>query len=162
VVFIGHGKKQPFHVKERITTHTAKVDDYLIIRFTRRPRSEARLAHRIIAHHFVPNPENKPQVNHKNGNKEDNRACNLEWSTEKENTEHAFKTGLKDNKKPKRSRLAETLVLEIFNCPLSLSKAALFYNIPKLTIQAIRTGKRYGRITQKPFHGENGRNKIYG
>jgi len=53
------------------------------------------LIHRLLAIYYIPNPENKPCVNHKNGIRHDHRLINLEWCTYSENTLHAFATGLK-------------------------------------------------------------------
>lgn len=59
------------------------------------------LLHRLLAGAFIPNPEDKPQVNHIDGDKANNALANLEWSTQSENQLHAYRQGLqKGYKKP--------------------------------------------------------------
>src|SRR5699024_845781 len=67
---------------------------YIDVRFDGKRRCPK--IHRLVALAFIPNPENKPQVNHIDGNKENNNINNLEWVTNEENRTHAIKKKLKD------------------------------------------------------------------
>lgn len=74
--------------------------------------------HRVVAIAFLENKENKPQVNHVDGNKANNNIYNLEWATSSENTRHAIKIGLINSKKfvgekNPTAKLTEKIVYEI-------------------------------------------------
>ena len=66
------------------------------------PEGERKVyVHRLVARAFAPGFREDLTVNHINGNKDDNRACNLEWVTNAENNRHAFATGLNKGHSPK-------------------------------------------------------------
>ena len=96
-------------VKERILSPTKAGNGYLTVMLYSKKIPERKIIHRLIALNFIPNPNNKPQVNHINGIRTDNRIDNLEWCTAKENINHAFKIGLMKG----QTKLNEIEVMQI-------------------------------------------------
>jgi hypothetical protein len=108
--------------------------------------------HRLVAHAFIPNPDNKKVANHKNGNKHDNRASELEWTTHSENIQHAFDTGLKYGKRGEtawNSSLKNHQAVEIFNSNLSVRQLSINYGVPGSTIRGIKNGDSWNHVTGK-------------
>lgn len=69
--------------------------------------------HKLMALAFIPNPENKSSVNHKDGNKTNNHIDNLEWMTSKENVQHAWENGLFESKRVAISKAQSKPVVDI-------------------------------------------------
>lgn len=64
---------------------------YMSVFLSKNGKEKRFYVHRVVATAFVPNPENKPQINHKNGVRNDNRSENLEWCSRSENEQHKYK-----------------------------------------------------------------------
>ena len=77
--------------KERIMKLYLSEWKYLTVSLCKNSKHKSFQVHRLVAEAFIPNPENKEEVNHKNGNKTDNRLANLEWTTKSENAVHAHR-----------------------------------------------------------------------
>lgn len=110
--------------------------------------------HRLVAKTYIPNPENKPHVNHKTGNKLKNHKDELEWVTPSENMKHAYKLGLiipprfsVSGEKNGKSKLTEQQVLEIRsryeNEDISLVKLSKDYPVGKSQIGDIILRKKW-------------------
>ena len=70
---------------------------YMVVALSLKGKNKSYRYHRLVAETLIPNPDNKPIVNHKDGNKKNNHPSNLEWVTALENAQHAILTGLTPN-----------------------------------------------------------------
>lgn len=77
--------------KGRILRKSYDKDGYSMVGLYKNGKSCSKKVHRLVAQTFIPNPKNKPTVNHKNGIRDDDRVSNLEWATMSENQLHAFR-----------------------------------------------------------------------
>lgn len=91
--------KKPSEKRER-----RKEKGYLVVSLYKDNKGTNFYVHRLVADAFVPNPDGKQTVNHKDGNKHNNKAENLEWSTHAENNDHAYRTGLNDSSHRRNNR----------------------------------------------------------
>lgn len=83
-----------FNSKNKEKAQRINKDGYLKVDLYRNGNRTTERVNRLVATAFIPNPENKPDVNHKDGNKLNNHYSNLEWVTKSENMKHAYQTGL--------------------------------------------------------------------
>lgn len=95
--------------------------------------------HRLVANAFIPNPDNKPQVNHKDTDKLNNNKSNLEWMTNIENTIHAYTIN-------NRAKFSYEDIQDILSSSLTRLQLANKYNVPKITIHSIKQGKNMKRF----------------
>lgn len=120
---------------------------YLYVGLYDSPRKELVAVHRLVGKAFIDNPNNKPEINHINGIRTDNRVENLEWVTREENEEHARKTGLHDEEVLHRSKAVISVNLitgEKTEYP-SANAAARSIGIDQGTVS--RVARRKGKCT---------------
>lgn len=74
--------------------HPYGKNGYLAVNLFRNGKYSHKYVHRLVAEAFLPNPRDLPVINHKNGDKHDNRVDNLEWCTQQANIDHSWRHGL--------------------------------------------------------------------
>jgi hypothetical protein len=106
------------------------------------------LLHRLVAKAFIPNPENKPEVNHKDGNKLNAHVDNLEWVTPQENCLHSYAIGLqsKIGTKNVKAILTDEQVLEIRAADGNRHELAKAYGISVNTFHDIRSRRTWSHL----------------
>jgi hypothetical protein len=111
------------------------------------------MVHRLVAMTFVPNPMGLPEVNHKNGDKDDNGWSNLEWCTRAQNAKHAADTGLMFKPGPGGKKLTPEAIAEIKRSADSCKVTGRRFGVSAQTVCNIRRGY-VGRKTEKLAESE--------
>ena len=141
--------------KERILTPVKDKDGYLCINLSKNKKIYGKKIHRLVAEAFIPNPENKKTVNHKNGDKKDNCVSNLEWMTNLENIKHYWENGFKKNfnvnieanringmKSAKEIFAYDFKTNEFLWHSPSISSASIKYGLDKRSMQRVLNGEK--------------------
>lgn len=117
---------------ERILKENLSARKYYFVLLSKNNNVKAKQIHRLVAETFIPNTNNYPIINHKNGNKLDNRVENLEWCTYSRNNKHAFDIGLRKGLKGKDNK-----------------NSKIIYKIDKNTNKIIESFYGIGEIARK-------------
>lgn len=146
------GNRNSLRKKEEILLKPcSNTRGYLAVTLSKNSKHKMFRVNRLIAQHFLPNPENKPEVNHINGIKTDNRVENLEFCTRSNNMKHAFNTGLKISVKGEKhgqSKLTDAQILEIraLKGKLFQREIAEIYGVSKTLISNVHSRKTWKHI----------------
>jgi len=139
--------------KGRILKLNSSGSNYLRVELCLTGIRKKHYVHRLVAEAFIPNPTNLPCVNHKYGDKTDNKSTNLQWCSYSENNQHAIDTGLslRVGETCHLSKLSEQQVLDICSKldggSLTPTQIALEYGVTPENIRYIDKGLTWNRTT---------------
>jgi hypothetical protein len=142
--------KMPF-TKELILAIAHDEGDYVIVNISKNAKSGNKTVHRLVAIAFKPNPYNLPEVNHDDGDKENNNDWNLTWCTKAQNMEHAANIGLIPSRPGilnPAAKLTEAQVIEIRSLKPThtLKELGKMYNVDQSMIALIVKRKNWKHI----------------
>lgn len=130
--------------QKNLAVNPHKDTRYLTVGLWKNNKNKTCYVHRLVAEAFIPNPDNLPQVNHIDGDRQNNNINNLEWVTHQENTKHAVSTGLRVYK----NRLTEIQFLDLLKQVINgksyydLSQQ-VDYKVPFLSTKLKAIAKKY-------------------
>lgn len=130
------------------------VNGYLKVNLLINGKEKMYSIHRLYANAFIPNPENKPEVNHINGLKHIDKEYNLEWATSKENIQHAVKYGLKNGMKgslhpcAKIDEKCASKICELIVDGYSNKEISKILNVSYNIVKKIRNKSRWTHVSK--------------
>ena len=138
-------------LREKMLSQFLSSAGYPTVNLYKDSNLKASYVHRLISEAFIPNPENKPQVKHIDGDKRNNDLSNLEWCTIKENRNHAAQKGLAARgAQAGIAKLNRKAVLEIkalLKSGEKQKKIAKRFNVSICAINDINTGRTWSWLT---------------
>ena len=150
------GRVKSFQLKKpRIIKLSLDSGGYIKVILSKDGATKNHNVHILVAKAFVANPNNKPQINHLNGNKWDNRSDNLEWVTDSENKYHSYRTGLRKEPRGEKHRQAKLTNAEAEYCrqvykfrdkEFSMTALAKKFGVCRQAIEHIIWGTTYRDI----------------
>lgn len=145
----------PVLIKGKDLKLTPSRQGYLCVGLYLNKKNYYKLVHRIVAETFIPNPKNKPQINHKDSNKHNNCVDNLEWCTPLENMLHASTVGnhsklhrsvFVNNSKLSKKDIKNIVIIKKEQ-KISNEKIANKYNVSRRSIDRLLRGESYKWLT---------------
>lgn len=136
---------------------------YPSVRLTINGKGVSKVVHRLVAKTFIPNPDDLPQVNHIDGNKENNSVENLEWCTNEYNMSHSWEIGLRKPLKGNEigtSKLLEHEVIDIYESEGNSYKLSKKYNVSTSLINLIKSDKVWSHVTKNKTKGRQPLNNL--
>lgn len=116
------------------------------------------MVHRLVAEAFIPNPDNLPEVNHKNGDKHDNNVENLEWCTHQQNVKHAYNVlylGCLKGEGCPTHKLTNEQVMQIYDLAkkkeLTFTEIGKMFGVTRSVVTDIHIGKSWTHITNQEW-----------
>lgn len=133
------------HVINRFIKHQMNRYGYLTVKLSNNGKKKHKCIHRLVAEAYLPNLDNKKEVNHINGIKTNNNLYNLEWATRKENANHAWSNGLQKPSNNRIKKIIETngrIVLDLQTGIYydSIAEAARIYSMPHMSLSSMLKG----------------------